>query len=129
MNRVGPLDQNAELALRLEKFMADEKPYLWGDVGLEEFCKKLSTNRTYLSKLINEKYQMSFYDLLFVYRVRTAMECLTNPEFKHLSVEGIGEMAGFKSNSNFYKRFKNTVGMTPHQFREKAQELEKHLPA
>jgi len=129
MNRVVPLDQNAELALRLEKFMADEKPYLWGDVGLEEFCKKLSTNRTYLSKLINEKYQMSFYDLLFVYRVRTAMECLTNPEFKHLSVEGIGEMAGFKSNSNFYKRFKNTVGMTPHQFREKAQELEKHLPA
>jgi len=129
MNSVEPLDQNAELALRLEKFMAEEKPYLWGDVGLEEFCKKLNTNRTYLSKLINDKYQMSFYDLLFEYRVRTALECLNNPEFKHLSVEGIGEMAGFKSNSNFYKRFKNKVGMTPHQFREKAQELEKRLPA
>lgn len=113
-------NRNSELALRFEKFLAEEKPYLWSDVNLEEFCKKLNTNRTYLSKLINDTYKMSFYDLLFEYRIKAALEYLNNPEFKHLSVEGIGELTGFKSNSNFYKRFKSSVGMTPNQFRERA---------
>lgn len=126
MLKLGAEDRNAELALRLEKFMAEEKPYLWCDISLEECCKKLNTNRTYLSKLINDKYQMGFYDLLFEYRVKTAIECLNNPQLSHLSVEGIGEMAGFKSNSNFYKRFRHSIGMTPHQFRVMAQKLEKH---
>jgi AraC-like DNA-binding protein/tetratricopeptide (TPR) repeat protein len=129
MNRVGATDRHAELALRLEKFMAEEKPYLWSDVGLEEFCKKLNTNRTYLSNLINDKFNMGFYDFLFEYRVKTALEYLSNDQFRHLSVEGIGEMTGFKSISTFYKRFKNAVGMTPHQFRERAQKLKKPLLA
>ena len=116
-NRVGATDRHAELALRLEKFMAEEKPYLWSDVGLEEFCKKLNTNRTYLSNLINDKFNMGFYDFLFEYRVKAALEYLSNKQFSHLSVEGIGEMTGFKSSSTFYKRFKSVVGMTPNQFR------------
>jgi AraC-like DNA-binding protein len=119
-------DRNSELALRLEKYLAEEKPYLWCDVSLEEFCKKLNTNRTYLSKLINDRYAMSFYDLLFEYRIRTALECLHNPQYDHISLEGIGELAGFKSNSNFYKRFKNMVGMTPYQFRERARKIASH---
>lgn len=119
--QAGPEGQNKELALRLEKFLAEEKPFLWSEVSLEEFCKKLNTNRTYLSKLIHERYQMGFYDLLFEYRVRAALDHLTNPHFNHLSVEGIGEMAGFKSNSNFHKKFKTIVGMTPNQFRERVQ--------
>jgi len=116
-------DRNEELALRLEKYLAEEKPYLYCDVSLEEFCKKLNTNRTYLSKLINDRYNMSFYDLLFEYRIRAAVEFLNNPQYNYLSLEGIGEMAGFKSNSNFYKRFKSMVGMTPQQFREKSRKF------
>ncbi len=123
LNRVGTTDRHAELALRLEKFMAEEKPYLWSDVGLEEFCKKLNTNRTYLSNLINDRFNMGFYDFLFEYRVKAALEYLSNDQFSHLSVEGIGEMTGFKSSSTFYKRFKSAVGMTPYQFRERAQKL------
>lgn len=128
MAKLAAEDRNAELALRLEKFMAEEKPYLWSDVSLEEFCKKLNTNRSYLSKLIKDKYHLGFYDLLFEYRVRAAIEFLNSPQSSHLSVEAIGEMAGFKSNSNFYKRFKNVVGLTPHQFREMAEKFEK-LPS
>ncbi|MFO7614435.1 MAG: helix-turn-helix domain-containing protein [Bacteroidales bacterium] len=125
MTRLATEDRNAELALRLEKFMAEEKPYLWSDVSLEEFCKKLNTNRSYLSKLINDKFNMGFYDFLFEYRIKSALEYLSNDQFSHLSVEGIGEMTGFKSISTFYKRFKNAVGMTPHQFRERVQKIKK----
>jgi AraC-like DNA-binding protein len=43
---------------------------------------------------------------------------LQDTKHKHLSVEGIGEIAGFKSNSHFHKKFKSLVGLTPNQFRD-----------
>ncbi|HRY32141.1 MAG TPA: helix-turn-helix transcriptional regulator [Bacteroidales bacterium] len=110
----------SELALKFEKFLAEERPYLSAEVSLEEFCKKLNTNRTYLSKLINDRYHVGFYDLLFDYRIKAALQYLNDPAYHHLSVEGIGSMVGFKSNSNFHRRFKSKIGMTPNQFRERA---------
>lgn len=106
------------LGLRLQKFLVEEKPYLWSNVNMDEFCKKLNTNRTYLSKIIHDQYHQNFYDLICEYRIRIVRELLTDPSMSHLSIEGIGEMAGFKSNSNFHKKFKNLVGVTPSQFRD-----------
>ncbi|MCD4735914.1 MAG: tetratricopeptide repeat protein [Bacteroidales bacterium] len=115
----GPDDKHAELVLRLEKFLIEEKPYLWSEINMEEFCKKLITNRSYLSKVINDKYEQGFNDLISEYRIRTARGLLTNPEKNHISVEGIGQLAGFKSNSTFHEKFKKLVGLTPHQFRSR----------
>ncbi|MCD4735254.1 MAG: helix-turn-helix transcriptional regulator [Bacteroidales bacterium] len=115
-------DKHKELILKLEKFLVEEKPYLWSDINMEEFCKKLNTNRSYLSKVINEKYEQGFIDMINEYRIRAARELLTNPEKGHISVEGIGQMAGFKSNSTFHEKFKILVGLTPHQFRSRVSE-------
>jgi len=112
--------QNNILRQKFEKFMVEEKPYLWVDVNMDEFCVKLNTNRTYLSKLINNFYDQSFSDLLFEYRIRAARELLSDPSKTHLSVEGIGELAGFKTNATFHKKFKNILNLTPQQFRSKA---------
>jgi len=108
---------------RLLKFMIGEKPFLWADVNLDEFCRKLNTNRTYLSKVINDQFSQTFNDLICEYRICTARSLLSDPASHHLSVEGIGQMAGFKSNSTFHKQFKNHVGVTPNEFREKALKI------
>ncbi len=108
-----------ELDTRLIKFLAEERPYLAADVNQEEFCQKLSTNRTYLSQMINRNYNLSFNDLLCEYRVRAARELLADPANKHLSIEGIGEMAGFKNNATFNRKFKKQLSLTPKQFRDK----------
>jgi transcriptional regulator GlxA family with amidase domain len=39
---------------------------------------------------------------------------------KHLSIEGIGENAGFKSNSKFHQKFKSLEGLAPRQYRDNA---------
>lgn len=109
-----------ELGRRLSKFLVEEKPYLWADISMEEFCRKLDTNRTYLSKVINDQYNQSFNDLLCEYRVRAARDLLADHSNKHLSMEGIGEMAGFNNNATFHRKFKSLVSLTPKQFREKA---------
>ncbi len=120
INRTGSDDVFQGLGLRLQKFLIEEKPYLWSEVNMDEFCRKLNTNRTYLSKIIKDQYNSNFHDLICEYRIRTARDMLQDTAHKHLSVEGIGEFAGFKSNSNFHKKFKSLVGLTPNQFRDRA---------
>jgi tetratricopeptide (TPR) repeat protein len=115
------------LGLKLQKFLIEEKPYLWADVSMDEFCRKLNTNRSYLSKVIHDQYQTNFHDLLCEYRIRVARDMLADKSQGHISVEGIGELAGFKSNSNFHKKFKSMVGLTPNQYRDRAYK-KNHLP-
>lgn len=113
-------DKVIVLKQKFEKFMVEEKPYLWSEVNLDEFVQKLNTNRTYLSRLINNEFGTSFYDLLCEYRIRAARKLLADESKKHLSVEGIGETCGFKSNSTFHSKFKTLVGVTPNSFRQEA---------
>jgi AraC-like DNA-binding protein/Tfp pilus assembly protein PilF len=117
-----PEDHLGELGVRFRRFLLEEKPYLWSDVNMDELCRKLNTNRTYLSRVINEQFQQTFYDLICEYRIRAARDMLNDKSYAHISVEGIGEMAGFKSNSNFHKKFKRLVGVTPSLFRERANQ-------
>ena len=119
-------DKYDDLSIRLEKFLIEEKPFLWSDVNMEEFCKKLKTNRTYLSKVINELYDNGFNDMICEHRIRVARKLLTEAENSHISVEGVGQMAGYKSNSTFHKKFKAMVGLTPDQFRKKAEHAAKN---
>lgn len=109
-----------ELGIRLMKFMIEEKPFLWSEVNMDEFCRKLNTNRTYLSKVIHDQYHQSFNDLICEFRIRASRDLLSDRANLHISVEGIGQMAGFKSNSHFHKRFKELVGITPNEFRDRA---------
>jgi AraC-like DNA-binding protein len=51
------------------------------------------------------------------YRVEEAKGVLENPENDHLSIEGIGFDAGFKSRSAMYSAFKKQTGHTPGHFR------------
>lgn len=108
-----------ELAIRFEKLMNEDKPYLWSDVTLDEFCKILKTNRTYLSKMINEKYKMTFFELICEYRIKEAEQMLKDPSCTYMSVESIGTLSGFKSNSNFHRNFKKHFSTTPNNYREK----------
>jgi AraC-like DNA-binding protein len=120
-----PIEENDEkyydLSLRLEKFMIEEKPYLWDEITLDEICKKLNTNRTYLSKAIHIHFNLSFSDLICEYRIRAARDLLSDPQQNNITIEGIGQMAGFKSNSAFHKRFKSLTGLTPLYFRNMAR--------
>jgi AraC-like DNA-binding protein len=119
-------EEFSELGLRVLKFMAEEKPFLWAEASLDEFCKKLNTNRTYLSKVINDEFNQSFTDFICEYRIRVSRDLLASHKHKHLSVEGIGQMSGFRSNSTFHKKFKSVVGITPNDFRDKALRTTHH---
>ncbi len=125
-------DQNPkdlELVNRLIKYLSEEKPYLYSNITIEEVSAALNTNRTYLSKAINSSFNRSFNTIINEMRVRAARQMLADKKLNHISVEGIGEMAGYNSRIVFARNFKKITGLTPSYFREsvKKQIKEKGL--
>ncbi len=94
------------LKQRLLFFMENQALYLDPNFRITSLSEKIFTNRTYLSKLINEEFNMSFSDFVNRYRVayaKTLMEA--DWEGKH-SLEYFSEKSGFGSISSFNRAFK-----------------------
>lgn len=107
-----------DLKERLEIYMKNEKPYLFSDITINDIGQKLNTNRTYISKLVNDHYNKNFNDFINEYRIKTARQLLADPSKNHISIEGIGQMSGFNSRSTFFACFKKYTGITPSYFRQ-----------
>lgn len=108
----------SELILHLKEYFRDEKPYLHSKLSMDDLCKSLNTNRSYLSRAINECMKKSFYELINEYRIREARLLLMDKKYDHISIEGIGQMVGFASRSTFYAYFNKELGISPSFFRQ-----------
>lgn len=105
-----------ELTGILEKRMMEEKLYLDKDLTLDKLAEILDTNRTYLSKSINELLKVNFTTYINNFRIKEAIEFIKSDYLKQYNLEGIGNKCGFKSRSGFFKAFKLYTGVTPSFF-------------
>jgi tetratricopeptide (TPR) repeat protein len=118
-----PEEERQRLIKRLERTMESEKVFTKPNLTIEKLAKKLNTNRTYLSQVINEEYQMKYSDYINKQRVNEAMLLLSNLEkSSRFSIEAIAREAGFNTTSNFNSVFKKHAGITPSLFRKEAEE-------
>lgn len=82
----------------------------------------LGTNRTYLSKAINESTGKTFTQVVNDYRIREAIAAISdfaaNKPLKQISTD-----VGFSSLSTFYATFQSLTGMTPARYRSKLKEI------
>lgn len=93
-----------ELLIRQEYFL---KP----GITLIEMAQIMKTNKTYLSKMVNTTYEMSFSDLLNGLRIEYAKKYLVNnPNAKQ---EESALACGFPTASAFNYSFKKETGVTP----------------
>ncbi len=91
------------------------------ELTLDSLAKKLKTNRSTLSGLINQVSQQRFTDFINVYRVEEAKELLKNPDFDKYKISAIGFEVGFNRAGTFYDVFKKHTGVTPTKFRENSR--------
>ncbi len=106
-----------DLVESLLKYFREEKPYLHSKLSMDDLSKALNTNRSYLSKAINDCLNKNFYELLNEYRIKEARLLLIDHTYDHISIEGIGQMVGFASRSSFYNCFNKSYGISPSYFR------------
>lgn len=114
-------DYREKLLLKLHEALVNDKLYTKADLTVEKLAKKLSTNRTYLSQLINDEFHKGYSDLINEYRIREAMSLLSDPVLSNrYSIDAIARESGFNNISNFNLLFRKHVGTTPSVFRRNA---------
>ena len=84
-------------------------------ITIEQVAHDMGTNRSYLSRYLNEVCQVSFYEWVAQMRIEEAQSLMrSNPS---LSIEQIATKVGFTSASTFSSTFKKKVGSTPNKWR------------
>lgn len=100
----------------LPRLFKEEKIHLNSDLKLVDVANRLEIKKHTLSQYLNDTIGQSFSNFVNGYRVESAIEMLRSNQV--LTVEGIGNECGFKSNTSFYIAFKKQKGMTPAQFKK-----------
>jgi ligand-binding sensor domain-containing protein/AraC-like DNA-binding protein len=104
--------------LRLIRLLEEQNIYRDDSVSLNSLAEQLEISARQLSKLINEKLDRNFYDLINYYRIEEAKRLLVD-EKNHRSIIEIAFYVGFNSKSSFNQAFKKQTDMTPSQFRSR----------
>lgn len=106
----GTWDEDSLLS-RFQNLMVKDKLFLQPGISLVEIADKLHTNKTYVSKLVNNTYNMGFPELLNTLRIDYAEQYILN--HRDAKQNEIAEACGFLSASSFNSIFKKVTGMTP----------------
>ncbi len=118
-------EKSIELFRHLERIMRENKVYKDNMITKDKVSEMLGTNRTYLSRIINEQSNLSFTHYVNSFRIEEAVRLLSDPE-NATPLKAISADLGFNSISTFYNLFQSSIGMTPSQYRNKVIELQKH---
>ncbi|MEM6718735.1 MAG: helix-turn-helix domain-containing protein [Bacteroidota bacterium] len=112
-------ETKAKLLKKLEKF-EDKELFLSKNSSLNEVAKKLKTNTSYLSKLINAHKGKSFTvyitDLRVDYAIRRLKE---DKKFRSYTIDSIAREIGFNRSESFSRAFKNKTGLYPSYYIKK----------
>ncbi|MGB1237920.1 MAG: helix-turn-helix domain-containing protein [Pseudomonadales bacterium] len=109
----------AYYSAQLDQLMQQQQLYLSHDLTLGELAAQLNISSNHLSQVINQKFSLSFYDLLNHYRIEHAKMLLSNPDNHRQSTLELALDAGFGSVSTFYRAFGQQVKMSPSQYRKR----------
>lgn len=105
-----------KLADKISFLFDEEKIFKNNKLSSSIIAKLLKTNTTYISKAINEEFEMNFNSFLNTYRINEAVRLLANKEYNKYTLQTIAEEVGFNSNSVFISNFKKQIGVTPSIF-------------
>ena len=99
------------LVTRFQRLMMDDQLFLQPGLSLETVAARLKSNKTYISKMVNQTYGIGFPEVLNILRVDYAQQYIRrNPDANQ---EAIARSCGFQSASSFNTTFKRITGFTP----------------
>lgn len=108
-------DENERIFNSLKQLLETESIYRDNTISLAKLAKRINTSTHSLSQVINEGFQLTFFELIGHYRIEKAKELLiTAPNTK---VSEIAFDVGYNSLSAFNTAFKKSTGLTPSKFR------------
>lgn len=110
-----------EIHSALINYMKDHKPYLNDKLRLSDVAEKINTSSYNLSRVINEKEGLNFYEFVNRYRIQESIELMNSDTKQSKKILAIAFEAGFNNKVSFNRSFKKITGKTPSQFRDHIQ--------
>lgn len=99
------------------KTFEEELHFLQSDLTLSKTAKKLKTNSTYLSKIINEQKQKSFSNYINDLRISHCIHLIdSDPKFRKYSMKSLAQEVGFNNLQSFVSAFKKSKQANPTEF-------------
>ena len=99
------------LMSRFEALMLQDQVFLEPGLTLAGVAERLHSNKTYVSRLVNNTYNLAFPDLLSALRVDYAKRYIV--AHRNAKQQEIAAACGFTSASSFNNVFKKVEGVTP----------------
>jgi AraC-like DNA-binding protein len=110
-------DENVLEILKGLRSFEEKEYYLRQDCTLGFVAKKVKTNTSYLSTVINTHKEKSFKSYLTELRINAALIRLKNdPKLRAYTIKAISEEFGFKRQETFSKAFKAQTKMLPSHY-------------
>ena len=109
--------QEHDLRSKVEAFIRNERPFLRPGFTLMDMAVETGIPRHVLSHFINRAYGMNFNTLINDFRVSYLKSIPgLDPEWRRLTLEALGRMAGFNSRNTLIKAFKKCTGECPSDY-------------
>lgn len=105
-------------ANKLNQFMLSEKPFLDPGLTLSQLASQINISSHYLSQIINEKFELNFFEYINQFRIKEVKARIKDPKFENFSLLAIAFDSGFNSKSAFNRIFKKFTKKTPSQYKE-----------
>lgn len=111
--------RNARLQISngIKRVIETEKRYTDPEFNLKEFSNEMGIGTKELAEYFNEELSISFKDYLHKKKVEEFKNLVKSGRENTYSLEGMAQLAGFKSKATFYRIFKKLEGTTPSEYK------------
>ncbi|WP_103068835.1 helix-turn-helix domain-containing protein [Aquimarina sediminis] len=108
--------------------LENQEYFLRVECNLRAVAKKVKTNATYLSRIINTHKEKNFNDYINDLRIDYVVKRLkVDRKFRSFSIKSIATEIGYKSDYSFSKHFKAKTGLNPSYYIRNIEKQEKSM--
>ncbi|MCD7900474.1 MAG: helix-turn-helix domain-containing protein [Bacteroides sp.] len=116
-----------EIVQAVRKLMTSQRLYKDPELSLITLANKMEVPRNRLSRAINQITGKNFSTYVNEFRLKETLRVLADERYSPRFVQGFYKEVGFTSKSTFYKFFKESMGISPAEYKKqkKAESLHK----
>jgi len=109
---------------KIESVIKSKLLYLRPNLCLDDLSDEAGISTENVKQVLSEKLNLSFFEYISEYKIRSAKRLLTKINDDHFSISEVALESGFKTDASFVALFKKHTHMSPENYRIKYFNIE-----